>query len=77
MLPVQFLEAANGAARTLVLPEGKTLQVTIPEGAEDRQMLRLKGQGMPGFGGGRRGTPTSSYMSSRIRSSTARTTTFT
>jgi DnaJ-class molecular chaperone len=26
--------------------------VTIPEGAEDRQMLRLKGQGMPGFGGG-------------------------
>ena len=38
-------------ARSL-LPEGKTLQVTIPEGAEDRQMLRLKGQGMPGFGGG-------------------------
>ena len=35
-----------------MLPEGKTLQVTIPEGAEDRQMLRLKGQGMPGFGGG-------------------------
>ena len=43
---------ANGAARTITLPEGKTLQVTIPEGAEDRQMLRLKGQGMPGFGGG-------------------------
>ena len=52
VLPVGFLEAANGAARTLTLPEGKTLQVAIPEGAEDRQMLRLKGQGMPGFGGG-------------------------
>jgi DnaJ-class molecular chaperone len=52
VLPVGFLEAANGAARTITLPEGKTLQVTIPEGAEDRQMLRLKGQGMPGFGGG-------------------------
>lgn len=32
--------------------KAKTLQVTIPEGAEDRQTLRLKGQGMPGFGGG-------------------------
>jgi DnaJ-class molecular chaperone len=52
VLPVEFLEVANGAVRTITLPEGKTLQVTIPEGAEDRQMLRLKGQGMPGFGGG-------------------------
>jgi DnaJ-class molecular chaperone len=52
VLPVGFLEVANGAARTITLSEGKTLQVTVPEGAEDRQMLRLKGQGMPGFGGG-------------------------
>ena len=51
-LPVGFLDVANGATRTITLPEGKTLQVTIPEGAEDRQMLRLKGQGMPGFSGG-------------------------
>src|SRR6478672_1509463 len=51
VLPVGFLEVANGGARTITLPEGKTLQVTIPEGAEDRQTLRLKGQGMPGFGG--------------------------
>ena len=52
VLPVRFLEVANGAGRTITLPEGKTMQVTIPEGAEDRQMLRLKEQGMPGFGGG-------------------------
>ena len=52
VLPVDFLDVANGAVRTITLPEGKTLQVTIPEGAEDRQMLRLKEQGMPGFGGG-------------------------
>jgi DnaJ-class molecular chaperone len=52
VLPVGFLEVANGSARTITLPERKTLQVTVPEGAEDRQMLRLKGQGMPGFGGG-------------------------
>jgi len=51
-LPVSFLDAANGAVRTLTMPDGRTLNVTIPEGAEDRQMLRLKGQGMPGFGGG-------------------------
>ena len=52
VLPVSFLDAANGATHTITLPEGKTLQVTVPEGAEDRQMLRLKEQGMPGYGGG-------------------------
>jgi DnaJ-class molecular chaperone len=52
VLPVGFLQAANGAVRSITLSKGKTLQVTIPEGAEDRQMLRLKGQGNPGFGGG-------------------------
>lgn len=51
-LPVAFLDAANGATHTITLPEGKTLQVIVPEGAEDRQMLRLKEQGMPGYGGG-------------------------
>lgn len=51
-LPIPFLDAAKGAVRTLTMPDGKVLNVTIPEGAEDRQMLRLKGQGMPGFGGG-------------------------
>lgn len=55
VLPVSFLDVANGATRTITLPEGKTLKVTIPEGAEDRQMLRLKQQGMPGFGGGAAG----------------------
>jgi DnaJ-class molecular chaperone len=51
-LPIEFMDAANGAVRTITVPEGKTLQVKIPEGAVDGQMLRLKGQGMPGFGGG-------------------------
>lgn len=55
VLPVTFLDAANGVTRTITLPEGKTLQVTVPEGAEDRQMLRLKDQGMPGYGGGASG----------------------
>lgn len=51
-LPVGFLDAANGAKRQITLPDGKTLNVTIPEGATDRQMLRLRGQGGPGFNGG-------------------------
>lgn len=51
-LPVDFLDAANGATRAITLPDGKALSVSIPEGAEDRQMLRLRGQGGPGFNGG-------------------------
>lgn len=51
-LRIGFLEAVNGAAKTISLPEGKTLNVSVPEGTEDRQTLRLKGQGGPGFGGG-------------------------
>ena len=51
-LPISFLDAATGAARTITLPDRKSLSLTIPEGAEDRQMLRLKAQGMPGYNGG-------------------------
>ena len=65
VLPVGLLDVANGAVRTIALPEGKTLQVTIPEGAEDRQMLRLKGQGMPGFGGG---APGDAYVELHVES---------
>jgi DnaJ-class molecular chaperone len=54
-LRVSFLDAARGAKRRVRLPEGKGLEVTIPEGTEDRQTLRLKGQGGPGIGGGPRG----------------------
>lgn len=50
-LEVPFLEAAVGAKKRLTLPDGKTLDVNIPPGTEDRQMLRLKGQGHPGMGG--------------------------
>ena len=51
-LTVDFLEAANGAVRRLALPDGRTLDVTIPAGLKDGQVLRLKGQGMPGLGEG-------------------------
>lgn len=49
---IDFLDAVNGASRSVVLPDGKRLRVTIPAGSEDGDVLRLKGQGMPGLGGG-------------------------
>jgi DnaJ-class molecular chaperone len=51
-LTVDFLEAANGAKRRVNLPDGRTLDVAIPPGLEDGQVLRLRGQGMAGPGGG-------------------------
>jgi DnaJ-class molecular chaperone len=51
-LTVSFLDAANGTTRRITLPEGRTLDVHIPAGVEDGHVLRLKGQGMAGLGGG-------------------------
>jgi DnaJ-class molecular chaperone len=51
-LTVDFLDAANGAVRRLTLPDGRTLDVTIPPGLRDGHVLRLKGQGLPGARGG-------------------------
>jgi DnaJ-class molecular chaperone len=44
-LTVSFLEAANGMVRRLTLPDGRTLDVTIPAGVRDGHVLRLRGQG--------------------------------
>jgi DnaJ-class molecular chaperone len=51
-LTVDFLDAVNGATRRLTMPDGKELDVTIPPGVDDGQVLRLRGQGGPGAGGG-------------------------
>ncbi|MFI5000673.1 MAG: DnaJ C-terminal domain-containing protein [Reyranellales bacterium] len=50
-LSVPFLVAARGGKQRVTLPDGKTLDIAIPEGATDRQTIRLKGQGMPGAKG--------------------------
>lgn len=47
-LTVSFLEAANGAVRRVTLPDGRTLEVTIPAGVRDGHVLRLRGQGRGG-----------------------------
>jgi DnaJ-class molecular chaperone len=51
-LPVEFLEAVNGATKRITMPDGGTIDVTIPAGTRDEQILRLRGKGGPGFGGG-------------------------
>jgi DnaJ-class molecular chaperone len=51
-LPLDFLDAVNGAKRQLTLPDGSVLDVTIPAGTRDGQILRLRGKGRPGIGGG-------------------------
>jgi DnaJ-class molecular chaperone len=50
-LAVPFLVAARGGKQRVNLPNGRTLDLDIPEGAVDGQTLRLKGQGMPGSKG--------------------------
>jgi len=51
-LPIDFLDAVNGATKTITLPQGGTLDVTIPSGVEDGQILRLRGKGAPSPGEG-------------------------
>ena len=47
-LRVPFLDAARGATRSVTMPDGRSVSITIPKGAEDGTVLRLAGQGMPG-----------------------------
>jgi DnaJ-class molecular chaperone len=51
-LSVGFLDAVNGGTMRLDLPQGGTLDVKIPPGIEEGQVLRLRGKGAPGLGSG-------------------------
>jgi DnaJ-class molecular chaperone len=51
-LTVELAEAATGGTRRLSLAQDQWLDVTIPAGIADGQVLRLKGKGQPGLGGG-------------------------
>jgi len=50
-LTVDFVEAAAGAKKRLSLAPDNWLDVTIPPGIEEGQVLRLKGKGDDGIGG--------------------------
>ena len=51
-LKVSFQDAVNGTTSRVSLPDGSTLDVKIPPGIEDGQVLRLRGKGNPGVQGG-------------------------
>jgi len=49
-IEVDFLEAARGVKKRITMPDGKTLDINIPEGIEEGQQLRIKGHGQPAAG---------------------------
>ncbi|WP_407150738.1 DnaJ C-terminal domain-containing protein [Bradyrhizobium sp. ORS 86] len=51
-LTIDFAESITGASKRLTLPDGGTLDVTIPPGLVDGQVLRLRGKGAAGSGKG-------------------------
>jgi DnaJ-class molecular chaperone len=54
-LTIDFGDSITGANKHLTLPNGDTLDVTIPPGLLDKQILRLRGKGAPGAGTGGHG----------------------
>lgn len=54
-LEVEFLEAITGVKKRVTMPEGGVLDLNVPEGVSDGQVLRLRSKGGPGFGGGEAG----------------------
>ncbi len=54
-LEIDFLEAVGGARKRVTMPEGGVLDLNVPEGVSDGQILRLKGKGTPGLRGGDQG----------------------
>jgi DnaJ-class molecular chaperone len=51
-LSLDFLDAINGGKQHITLPDGTGLDINIPPGTRDGQVLRLRGKGQPGIGGG-------------------------
>ncbi len=56
--------AAKGSVERIAMTNGKHLDVKIPPGTENGQVLRLKGQGLPGMGGGEAGA---AHVEIRVR----------
>ena len=54
-LAIDFADSISGTNKRLTLPDGDTLDVRIPPGVLDGQVLRLKGKGAPGSGKGAAG----------------------
>ncbi len=64
-LTIGFLDSARGTTRRVDMTSGKRLEVRVPAGTHDGQVLRLQGQGMTGMGGATTATPWSRSRSKR------------
>lgn len=51
-LEISLEDSIQGSTRRIQFSDGRTLDVTIPKGADDGQVIRLKGQGVPSPRGG-------------------------
>lgn len=65
-LEVDFLEAARGAKKRVTMPEGGVLDITVPVGVTEGQVLRLRGKGGEGSAGG---APGDALVEIRVRPS--------
>ncbi len=54
-LEVEFDEAVLGCKKRVTMPEGGVLDLAVPEGVTDGQVLRLRGKGSPGLSGAEAG----------------------
>jgi DnaJ-class molecular chaperone len=54
-LTIDFLESVNGGKKRISLPDGGSLDLTIPAGIEAGKVLRLRGKGSPAAGQGQPG----------------------
>ena len=54
-LEISLEDSIQGSTRRIQFSDGRTLDVTIPKGADDGQVIRLKGQGVPSPRGGTAG----------------------
>jgi DnaJ-class molecular chaperone len=50
-LEIDIEDAINGAKKRISFSDGRTIDVSIPKGAVEGQVMRLKGQGQMGQGG--------------------------
>jgi DnaJ-class molecular chaperone len=50
-LAIDLEDAISGGRKRISFSDGRTIDVTIPKGAAEGQVLRLKGQGSPGRAG--------------------------
>lgn len=51
-LPIEFVDSIAGVNKRLTLPDSSTIDVAIPPGMTEGQVLRLRGKGAPGSGKG-------------------------